>query len=61
MLSEESGPDKEIIDVQRFGDRLDLLVHDPDKEQKWVAEKLEAPDSPSTRCVSMNRRSKTPL
>jgi ABC-type multidrug transport system ATPase subunit len=41
VLSEGSGPDKDIIDVQRFGDRLDLLVHDPDKEQKWVTEKLK--------------------
>ena len=41
VLSEGSGPDKEIIDVERFGDRLDLLVHDPDKEQKWIAEKLK--------------------
>src|SRR5712671_4882083 len=28
-LSGETGPDKRIIDVQRFGDRLDLLVADP--------------------------------
>jgi ABC-2 type transport system ATP-binding protein len=41
VLSEGSGPDKDIIDVERFGDRLDLLVHDPDKEQKWIAEKLK--------------------
>ena len=41
VLSEGSGPDKDIIDVERFGDRLDLLVRDPDKEQKWIAEKLK--------------------
>jgi ABC-2 type transport system ATP-binding protein len=41
LLSEESGPDKDIIDVERFGDRLDLLVRDPDKEQKWITEKLK--------------------
>ena len=41
VLSESSGPDKDIIDVERFGDRLDLLVRDPDKEQKWVTEKLK--------------------
>jgi ABC-2 type transport system ATP-binding protein len=41
VLSEESGPDKDIIDVERFGDRLDLLVHDPDKEQKWITGKLK--------------------
>jgi ABC-2 type transport system ATP-binding protein len=40
VLSEGSGPDKDIIDVERFGDRLDLLVRDPDKEQKWVTAKL---------------------
>ena len=41
ILSKESGPDKDIIDVERFGDRLDLLVHDPDTEQKWITEKLK--------------------
>jgi ABC-2 type transport system ATP-binding protein len=41
VLSEGSGADKDIIDVERFGDRLDLLVHDPDKEQKWITEKLK--------------------
>ncbi len=30
-LSEIAGPDEEIIDVQRFGDRLDLLAHEPEK------------------------------
>jgi len=46
LLSEgsapDSGPDKDIIDVERFGDRLDLLVRDPDKVQKWVSEKLKS-------------------
>jgi hypothetical protein len=42
VLSAGSGPDKDIIDVERFGDRLDLLVHDPDKAQKWVSEKLKS-------------------
>jgi ABC-2 type transport system ATP-binding protein len=28
-LSQISGNDRDIIDVQRFGDRLDLLAHDP--------------------------------
>jgi ABC-2 type transport system ATP-binding protein len=40
ILSAQSGPGKDIIDVQRFGDRLDLLVHDPEKEQKRVTEEL---------------------
>jgi ABC-2 type transport system ATP-binding protein len=41
LLAKGSGHDKEIIDVQRFGDRLDLLVQDPDKGQRWVTEKLK--------------------
>jgi ABC-2 type transport system ATP-binding protein len=41
ILSRDTGPDKEIIDVQRFGDRLDLLVHDPDKVQPKVREKMK--------------------
>ena len=39
-LSRDTGPGKEIIDVQRFGDRLDLLVHDPEKVQPEVREML---------------------
>jgi ABC-2 type transport system ATP-binding protein len=41
ILSEISGPDKgpeEIIDVQRFGDRLDLIARDP-KETERILEK----------------------
>ena len=38
QLSEGAGPDKDIVDVQRFGDRLDLLVRDPDKARKLVTE-----------------------
>ncbi|MGO9936631.1 MAG: ATP-binding cassette domain-containing protein [Terracidiphilus sp.] len=41
VLAKGSGRDKEIIDVQRFGDRLDLLVQDPDKGQRWVTEQLK--------------------
>jgi ABC-2 type transport system ATP-binding protein len=41
LLSEGAGPDKDIIDVQRFGDRLDLLVRDADKARKLVTEKLK--------------------
>ena len=40
ILSAQSGPGKDIMDVQRFGDRLDLLVREPEKEQKRVAEEL---------------------
>src|SRR5260370_2448130 len=42
LLSEEAGPDKEIIDVQRFGDRLDLVVRDPEKDGQMVYEKVRS-------------------
>jgi len=41
-----SGADKDIIDVERFGDRLDLLVRDPDTVQKWISEKLRSAGLP---------------
>ena len=37
-LSEIAGPDEKIIDVQRFGDRLDLLAPEPE-EAKLVLQK----------------------
>jgi drug efflux transport system ATP-binding protein len=37
-LSEIAGPDEEIVDVQRFGDRLDLLAVEPE-EAKLVLQK----------------------
>jgi ABC-2 type transport system ATP-binding protein len=40
MLSTIAGKDKEILDVQRFGDRLDLLVHNPDNARRAAEEKL---------------------
>src|SRR5262249_43547195 len=40
LLSKVSGPDKEIIDVQRFGDRLDLLAHDPEEGQRILKERM---------------------
>lgn len=42
ILSESSGDDKEIVDVQRFGDRLDLLVHEPEEARRILEEKLRA-------------------
>jgi ABC-2 type transport system ATP-binding protein len=42
VLSQLSGPGKEIFDVQRFGDRLDLLVHHPDEAKPIVKEKLKS-------------------
>jgi ABC-2 type transport system ATP-binding protein len=38
VLSEVSGPQKDIMDVERFGDRLDVLAHDPDKARRIVEE-----------------------
>src|SRR5215470_7833641 len=31
ILSKIAGPNQELLDVQRFGDRLDILAHDPEK------------------------------
>jgi ABC-2 type transport system ATP-binding protein len=42
ILSQSSGAKEEILDVQRFGDRLDLLVHHPDEAKRIVEEKLKA-------------------
>ena len=42
ILSELAGPDGEIIDVQRFGDRLDLLAHRPEEAQRLAGDTLAA-------------------
>ena len=42
VLSHATGAQGEIIDVQRFGDRLDLLVHHPDAAKRIVDEKLKS-------------------
>jgi ABC-2 type transport system ATP-binding protein len=45
VLSEVSGPDKEyedIVDVQRFGDRLDIIARDPDKAKRVIEERMGA-------------------
>ena len=34
VLSGIAGPEREIIDVQRFGDRIDLLAHDPEAARR---------------------------
>ena len=39
-LSQISGKDRDIIDVQRFGDRLDLLAHEPDAARRAADEAL---------------------
>jgi len=43
ILSQISEPDREeIVDAQRFGDRLDLLVHDPDEAKRILQRLLDA-------------------
>jgi ABC-2 type transport system ATP-binding protein len=42
ILSRLSGSDKDILDVQRFGDRLDLLVDNPDRAKRLVDENLQS-------------------
>jgi ABC-2 type transport system ATP-binding protein len=42
VLSQSTDAKEEIIDVQRFGDRLDLLVHHPDAAKRIVDEKLKS-------------------
>ena len=39
-LSAASDPDGDIIDVQRYGDRLDVLVRDPDRTETDVRRRL---------------------
>jgi ABC-2 type transport system ATP-binding protein len=42
VLSEISGEGKDIVDVQRFGDRLDLLAHDPVEARRALEERMRA-------------------
>jgi ABC-2 type transport system ATP-binding protein len=42
VLSQSTGAKEEIIDVQRFGDRLDLLVHHPDAAKRVVEQTLKS-------------------
>jgi len=37
-----SGPDKEVLDVQRFGDRLDVLAHSPEAAKAVVEQTMRA-------------------
>jgi ABC-2 type transport system ATP-binding protein len=46
ILSKISGPDETIVDVQRFGDRLDLITHDPAAAQRVLDEKMVAAKLP---------------
>jgi ABC-2 type transport system ATP-binding protein len=43
-LSKIAGQDKEIIDVQRFGDRLDMLVYKPEEARRVADQALSAED-----------------
>src|SRR5579875_1483827 len=47
VLSHSDGPRDEILDVQRFGDRLDILVRHPERAKVALAEKLAAAHLPS--------------
>lgn len=40
VLSAICGPQKNIVDVQRFGDRLDLIAHDPGEAERVVRETM---------------------
>src|SRR5579863_10352926 len=42
VLSALAGQDREIIDVQRFGDRLDLLVYQPEEARRVTDQALSA-------------------
>jgi ABC-2 type transport system ATP-binding protein len=41
ILSADAGETRDILDVQRFGDRLDVLVRDPDKAKQSVSDDLQ--------------------
>ena len=47
-LAKMAGPDKDIVDVQRFGDHLDVLSRHPDKARALVDEEMRAAGSPVT-------------
>jgi len=51
----------DILDVQRFGDRLDLLVHDPGRWNRRSVRDCKPPAWTSTRCASTARPSRTSL
>jgi len=41
LFSDATSQDGEILDVQRFGDRLDLLAREPDKARRSVEQQLQ--------------------
>lgn len=42
MLSAVSGPERELMDVQRFGDRLDVLAHSPESAKAVVQQTMRS-------------------
>ena len=46
LLSGIAGPDKDIVDVQRFGDHLDLLARRPDEARSTVSREMRAAGFP---------------
>ncbi len=46
LLSGIAGPDKDIVDVQRFGDHLDLLARRPDEARSTVSREMSAAGFP---------------
>jgi ABC-2 type transport system ATP-binding protein len=46
-LSGVAGPEKDIVDVQRFGDHLDLLVRRPDEAQRTVSREMRTAGLPA--------------
>lgn len=41
VMLANSGPKKDVMDVQRFGDRLDLLARDPEKARRLLDQKMQ--------------------
>src|SRR5262245_34868995 len=41
VLTRDLGPTSDVIDVQRFGDRLDVLVHDDKQAEQHLRQQLE--------------------
>jgi len=46
VISEISGPNKEILDVQRFGDRLDILADRPDRAEQLLQKEMNSAGLP---------------
>jgi ABC-2 type transport system ATP-binding protein len=47
VLSGLAGPEQDIVDVQRFGDHLDLLVRRPDEARRTVSHEMRTAGLPS--------------